>query len=621
MVYVEGLFILLIIAMQIKVSFDLHLLIKQYKSIFSKRIDIILRGDAYPILSVDNPNILIQRIIDPLNQYLAANYGAAVNFTIIKDVIDREIDLNDDEISQKLPVPLYLGLAATMMGIIFGLISLGINSTEITESISVLMICVAIAMGASLLGLALTTWFTSFEYKSARTIIAKGKADLLNELQTRLLPELNRADDSEINGLKSCLNEFARQSAKMVEDLRTVGENTALTIKHQQESVTKLESLNIKKIADYNVKVFDKIEGSFDRLDQFSSYMDELNKISSNLVRFTNSVGNIEEMVKSIQENSCLSKDISLYLTDHLKKLDSINTTVEKTLSTQGYSTIEIVEKFKEKIHEVLESLNNQAVSFDRDVTKSTQALYDQMERVALEHGQRLTEVFAQTAPDLSPLHEIKDDMKESIKALVDLQKLDVIAELIQSNRELNEGVKDDLLKKLSDILEILSSINSPNNKVIHQTRNNGSYANPVSGTYGETQNQKPILNNAGMTQKPIIPMVKELYVQFPNSKGEFIDNIAESRGSHNLMIKPDSSGVTGALVLCTNVEDYTCFFEDLKNLEPFCDISAINKKDSAINMITEGRVRKQGSVWVVERKMKIASNGKKGLFKKLFGK
>ena len=61
---------------------------------------------------------IIRRIKEDINLYLLNNYGAAVNFSIIKDIIDREVDVMDEEISNSLPTPLYLGLAATMVGII-----------------------------------------------------------------------------------------------------------------------------------------------------------------------------------------------------------------------------------------------------------------------------------------------------------------------------------------------------------------------------------------------------------------------------------------------------------------------------------------------------------------------
>jgi hypothetical protein len=75
---------------------------------------------------------IIQRIREAINLYLLNNYGAAVNFSIIKDIIDREVDIKDEEISNSIPTPLYFGLAATMIGIIFGLFSMPESTGQIS---------------------------------------------------------------------------------------------------------------------------------------------------------------------------------------------------------------------------------------------------------------------------------------------------------------------------------------------------------------------------------------------------------------------------------------------------------------------------------------------------------
>ena len=56
--------------------------------------------------------------VKSINTYLDHNYGSSVNFSIIEDIINRECDTRDEEISQGNNIPLYLGLAATMIGII-----------------------------------------------------------------------------------------------------------------------------------------------------------------------------------------------------------------------------------------------------------------------------------------------------------------------------------------------------------------------------------------------------------------------------------------------------------------------------------------------------------------------
>src|SRR5690606_8068391 len=51
------------------------------------------------IIGTSGKNEIILRIKEMINLYLINNYGAAVNFSIIKDIIDREVDVKDQEIT------------------------------------------------------------------------------------------------------------------------------------------------------------------------------------------------------------------------------------------------------------------------------------------------------------------------------------------------------------------------------------------------------------------------------------------------------------------------------------------------------------------------------------------
>ena len=121
------------------------------------------------LVDTEGKNEVISRIKTAINTYLINNYGAAVNFSIIKDIVDREIEVKDEEITQSVTLPLYLGLAATMVGIIFGLFSMpALNADGFSYGISALINGVKIAMVGSLSGLIWTTILSSFSYKEAK---------------------------------------------------------------------------------------------------------------------------------------------------------------------------------------------------------------------------------------------------------------------------------------------------------------------------------------------------------------------------------------------------------------------------------------------------------------------
>ena len=130
------------------------------------------------LVETNGKSPIIKSIKNGINTYLINNYGAAVNFSIIKDIIDREVDVKDEEISQTVTVPLYLGLAATMFGIVLGLWAMPDIDQEggnFSLGINALIEGVQWAMLASLFGLACTTLLSSRFYKQAKSQTLKEK--------------------------------------------------------------------------------------------------------------------------------------------------------------------------------------------------------------------------------------------------------------------------------------------------------------------------------------------------------------------------------------------------------------------------------------------------------------
>ena len=68
--------------------------------------------------------IEIQRVT---NNYLIRNKGAASDYGLIKDIVERNCSSIEEEIEAQTPWPLYFGLMGTMAGIIYGVGSIGLN--------------------------------------------------------------------------------------------------------------------------------------------------------------------------------------------------------------------------------------------------------------------------------------------------------------------------------------------------------------------------------------------------------------------------------------------------------------------------------------------------------------
>lgn len=115
-------------------------------------------------------NKIFESIKDSINKYLENNSGSVIDFSLLKDAVDRHCDSIENDINTLTPTPLYCGLAGTMAGVIVGLGSL-ITTGSITDLLSSgsgnfgaaadgvndLLSGVAWAMLASIMGILLTT--------------------------------------------------------------------------------------------------------------------------------------------------------------------------------------------------------------------------------------------------------------------------------------------------------------------------------------------------------------------------------------------------------------------------------------------------------------------------------
>ncbi|MEG1617585.1 MAG: hypothetical protein RR202_11405 [Bacteroidales bacterium] len=640
----EYLIIGAIIIYQFVFSFKLIRNISLYKFLFKNEVSILSYEKTAPKLIADSDNLYLERIITPLNRYLTANFGAALNFTIIKDIIDREVDLREEEISQKLPVPLYLGLAATMVGIICGLISMDVSANEVTSSISGLIWSVMVAMFASLCGLAWTTILTSFIYKEARITVASGKADLLNLLQTDLIPEINKADDSELNGLKTCLNEFSRQSTYMIVELKAIGEQTARVMTDQKAIINKVENLDINKIAKYNLEVFEKIDNSFEALNQFSGYLGELNKVANKLTHFAESIDQVETLIQNIDANTTHSNKLTQFLSTHLTEIDKVSTQTQNALVKSNNDISRVMDELYKEIGMRMDGLSNNASNFGVAMEEHSRLLYEGMEKVAKANADHLSSVLVEFTPDFRPLGQL-NHLHEGIETLSKL--------MAETLRKLEDRLLPDVesIKKSNERLVNPAALygNShaggyikPEKKEVHTTpQNHTSIPNSmnIENLIGSTssiesppQNIKSNPNNLSndyQNQNRVLRTVtspappRPIYVEWPENNALIvkIDSLVFNKDKHIFIIQPDMHNPNkGTFDLC-HFENHRFLTKNYKNLEIACNLKEVSNKDQTLETISVGRVTLKGERWEIENKLELKGKNPVSAVGKFFGK
>lgn len=261
---------------------------REYKRIFAeeKSWGIAHNSETKFVSGIDgHGNKVFESIKDSINKYLENNSGSVIDFSLLKDAVDRHCDSVENDINTLTPTPLYCGLAGTMAGVIVGLSSL-ITTGSITDLLSSgsgdfgsaangvndLLSGVAWAMLASIMGILLTT-IASLLFKRYKLQGESGKNTFLAWLQAKLLPELPSDTSDALNRLVKNLNTFNNTFAENTSSLRGALREVNESYRIQGDIIKNVHDMDVMKMAKANVRVLEELKECTDKLEQFNEYL------------------------------------------------------------------------------------------------------------------------------------------------------------------------------------------------------------------------------------------------------------------------------------------------------------------------------------------------------------
>lgn len=488
---IEYILICSLIALQIYLAIRLYVKIVSYKSIFtdmpfidhkSVSIDMYNEGNVGEILRADDTeeeeqvieitylksissNKVISNISITINTYLIKNKGASIDFHILKDIADRYIEIVEDEINNRIPGPLYIGLAATMLGIILGLFAINFdvtsNSTSLAlDAIKPLIDGVKIAMAASVMGLIITTLFSVRIFKDAKSKVEEGKNEFLSLLQSELLPKMNKSKLPEVHTLSTKLDSFSRSTSSVVSKLDGIVKNSSDAVLREQKLITEIKSLDVKKVASANIDVFNKLEGMMGSFQDFAKYYDKLDKsllntteLLRNLETFVANTHHINEVLESIKNSISRSDKATDFFNSHIESFarygDAVNEAVANTdskMSKAIHELVELTNKQFESFNEAIAGYDSKlSLAFDKSIENFTRSMDDQVKRTE--------EAFNTGRPKFEKLNKL-DKLEDIEKRLINLESK--LSDVISNGNK--------------SIVTALSNINLPtsnNNQVV----------------------------------------------------------------------------------------------------------------------------------------------------------
>lgn len=366
-----------------------------------------------------------KNIQDSVNTYLIKNKGAVSDFNLIKDIVDRNTDTVEEEINAQIPIPLYLGLMGTMLGIVVGLFMIpSVSSDEFSNSVDILISGVKVAMIASFVGLLLTTYLSGWLFKGARNSAESLKNQFFSWIQTTLLPVLSQNTASSIYSLQSNLLKFNDTFSGSVVEFREVLQGIKGSFDSQVTIMEELKKVDVAQLANININVLKELKDSSSKFAIFQGYLNNMNDF----------VANSRELNATV-----------------LKQLDRTNDFVEiagslKSASEANKELITLTRNELKQISDRKELLDEQLVDFDSSFKKAYQLFNEQA--ISTFDELRGTEAMTALRPTIDIYtKEIEDKMGGLIS------RLDELSTAVHSNvKESNDNMNEMLLVSFNEL-------------------------------------------------------------------------------------------------------------------------------------------------------------------------
>ena len=342
----------IIIVLQLYFAINTWQTQNKLKDIFSSKSDaykLVKENDFNKIIST-HKNKILDEILQSLNYYLEKNKGAANDYHLIKDIVDRHCDTYEEEISAQVPIPLFIGLAGTMIGILIGVLFLVfygnlealLNVSETVKSdpnaqngmtgIIELLGGVGLAMISSFFGIVLAV-ITSSRSVNSNNTLEKNKNIFYSWIQAELLPVLSQSANSAFHLLSSNLrlfnDTFSENTANLDNTLQLINQS----YKDQAGLIESIDKLKIKEIATANIRVYRELQASTDKISQFNEYLQMITSYVNRVGELNENINNHLDRTKAIEDMGVFFKEEITQIADRKRSLSLTVAEIDKTLS------------------------------------------------------------------------------------------------------------------------------------------------------------------------------------------------------------------------------------------------------------------------------------------------
>lgn len=406
-------------------------------------------------------NGVFEVIISSLNNYLNNNINAVSDFHLMKDIVERNCDAIEDEINAQIPVPLYLGLAGTMLGILIGVgflvfagdleDLLNSGSSSGAEGIKTLLGGVALAMISSIIGIMLTT-YGSHIAKNAKSDLEKHKNTFLSWIQAELLPNISTDASSALVQMTRNLTTFNSTFSENTNELKSALAYVNESYQKQSEIINAINQLKIEDIAYANIKVYDKLKKSTNEIEVFAQYLQTSNEYLTNIKELNKKLDDYEKRTQVIENAGRFYSKNEKWLAENfdlanlevqsaLERFQSITsnsfTKLQESLSRQILSLDGILQEQQKRLNDALITQNN---TFNESLKNINLIFAKEMinHQSVLQHKFLETSTLIEEIKNLTHIKEGIRDFKES--TLRQNEKIEALTSEIRALVKVNTG-------------------------------------------------------------------------------------------------------------------------------------------------------------------------------------
>lgn len=346
------------------------------------------------LISLPGENPLQKEINRVLNNYLIRNKGAASDYGLIKDVVERNCNSLEEEIETQTPWPLYFGLMGTMLGIIVGIGDIAINVgfdqfvEKPEEHIGGLMGDVAMAMIVSCCGILFTTTL-SFFAKKAKSILETRKNAFYSWFQSELMPIISKENASTgLKRLEENLSKFNESFEDNVKELNATFSVVKETSGNQALLMKTLNKMDLKKMAEANMEILSRFNQTVGQLEKFNSYinysqtvLDDIAQRNTAISEATISVDSnldkaLNELKNGVEQQMSVLRDSLRKSEEEMEKLVACESRLFANQDSKINAFFDSIQSFKpliEGINSWKKDLKNQTMEISRLVDAISQ--------------------------------------------------------------------------------------------------------------------------------------------------------------------------------------------------------------------------------------------------------